>query len=150
MLYLLWVRHKCVTTCIHQYNFLRNRFVCCVSQLCPAVAAPWTGTHQTPPSMGFSRPEYWSGLPFASPGHRPNSGIEPGSPALQADSLPPEPPQNRFALLKISCAPSTHTTLPSTLATTDIFTVSIILPFPECHTVGILKYIAFFSLASFT
>ena len=42
--------------------------------------------------MGFSRQEYWSGLPFSSPGNLPNSGIEPRSPALQADSLPSEPP----------------------------------------------------------
>ena len=41
--------------------------------------------------MGFSRQEYWSGLPFSSPGGLPNPGIEPGSPALQADSLPSEP-----------------------------------------------------------
>ena len=48
--------------------------------------------HQALLSMGFSRQEYWSGLPFPSPGDLPNLGIEPGSPALQADSLPSEPP----------------------------------------------------------
>ena len=51
----------------------------------------WTVNHQTPLSMGFSRQEYWSGLPFSSPGDLPNPGIEPvspASPALQADSLP--------------------------------------------------------------
>ena len=42
--------------------------------------------------MGFSRQEYWSGLPFPSPGDRPDPGIEPGSPALQADALTSEPP----------------------------------------------------------
>ena len=42
----------------------------------------------TPPSMGFSRQEYWSGLPFPSPGDLPDLGIEPEFPALQADSLP--------------------------------------------------------------
>ena len=41
--------------------------------------------------MEFSRPEYWSGYPFPSPGDLPNPGIEPRSPALQADSLPAEP-----------------------------------------------------------
>ena len=46
---------------------------------------------QAPPSMGFSRQEYWSGVPFPSPGDLPNPEIEPGSPALQADSLPTEP-----------------------------------------------------------
>ena len=43
-------------------------------------------------SMEFSRQEYWGGLPFLSPGDLPNPGMEPGSPALQADSLPSEPP----------------------------------------------------------
>ena len=55
-------------------------------------AAPWTIAHQTPPSMEFSRQEYWSGLPFPSPGDLPDPGIEPGSPAMQADALPSEPP----------------------------------------------------------
>ena len=45
-------------------------------------AIPWTVAHQAPPSMRFSRQEYWSGLPFPSPGDLPNPGIEPGSPAL--------------------------------------------------------------------
>ena len=43
---------------------------------------PWTVAHQAPPSMGFSRQEYWSGLPFPSPGDLPDPGIEPVSPAL--------------------------------------------------------------------
>ena len=50
-------------------------------------ATSWTVAHQVSLSMGFSRQEYWSGLPFPSPGDLPNSGIKPGSPALQADSL---------------------------------------------------------------
>ena len=50
-------------------------------------ATPWAVAHQAPLSMGFSRQEYWSGLPFPSPGDLPNPGIEPGSPALQADAL---------------------------------------------------------------
>ena len=53
---------------------------------------PWTVAYQAPPSMGFSRQERWSGLPFPSPGDLPNPGIEPGSPALQADTLLSEPP----------------------------------------------------------
>ena len=48
-------------------------------------ATLWTVAYQAPPSMGFSRQECWSGLPFPSPGDLPNPGIEPGSPALQAD-----------------------------------------------------------------
>ena len=45
-------------------------------------ATPWTVAYQAPPSMGFFRQEYWSGLPFPSPGDLPDPGIEPGSPAL--------------------------------------------------------------------
>ena len=52
---------------------------------------PRTVAHQAPLPMEFSRQEYWSGLPFPSPEDLPNSGIEPWSPALQADSLPFEP-----------------------------------------------------------
>ena len=53
---------------------------------------PWIVAHQDPLSMGFSKQEYWSGLLFPSPGDLPNPGIEPGSPALQADYLLTEPP----------------------------------------------------------
>ena len=56
------------------------------------LVTPWTIAYQAPPSMGFSRQEYWSGLPFPSPGDLPNPGIKPRSPALQADALPSEPP----------------------------------------------------------
>ena len=55
---------------------------------------PWTVAHQAPPFMEFSKQEYWSGFPFPSPGDLPNPGIEPGSPALQADALSSEPPGN--------------------------------------------------------
>ena len=63
-----------------------------VAKLCLTLATPWTVARQAPLSMGFSRQAYWSGLPFPSPGDLPNPGIEPGSPALQADSLPTELP----------------------------------------------------------
>ena len=53
---------------------------------------PWTTGHQAPLSMGFPRQEYWSGLPFPSPGDLPEPGIKPRFPALQADALPSEPP----------------------------------------------------------
>ena len=53
-------------------------------------ATACTVAYQAPPSMGFSRQERWSGLPFPSPGDLPDPGIEPGSPALQADALPSE------------------------------------------------------------
>ena len=53
---------------------------------------PWSVARQAPLSMGFSRQEYWSGLPFPTPGDLHDPGIEPVSPALQADSLLSEPP----------------------------------------------------------
>jgi hypothetical protein len=57
---------------------------------------PWTAAYQAPPSMGFSRQEYWSGVPFPSPGDLPDPGIKPGSPALQADALPSKPHMTRY------------------------------------------------------
>ena len=58
------------------------------------LVTPWTVGCQAPLSMEFSRQQHWSGLPFPSPEDLPNLGIEPGSSALQADSLPSEPPEN--------------------------------------------------------
>ena len=55
-------------------------------------ATLWSVAYQAPPSLGFSRQEYWSGLPFPSPGDLPNPGIKPGFPVLQADALQSEPP----------------------------------------------------------
>ena len=63
-----------------------------VAKLCQTLVIPWTVACQAPLSMGFSRQAYWSGLPFLSPGDLLNPGIKPGPPALQADSLPTEPP----------------------------------------------------------
>ena len=64
-----------------------------LSRVCLFVT-PWTGAYQAPPSMEFSRQEYWSGGPLPSPGDLPDPGIEPihKSPALQADTLSSEPP----------------------------------------------------------
>ena len=61
-----------------------------VTKSCPTLAIPWTVACQGPLSLGFSRQEYWNGLPIPSPGDHPNPGIKPRSPALQADSLPTE------------------------------------------------------------
>ena len=64
-----------------------------VTQLCLTLfVTPWPVVCQALLSMGFSRQEYWSGEPFPSPGGLPDSGIEPRSSALQADSLPSESP----------------------------------------------------------
>ena len=63
-----------------------------VTQCVRLFVTPWTIACQAPPSMGFSRQEYWSGLTFPSPGDLPDPGIKPKPPALQANSLPSESP----------------------------------------------------------
>ena len=62
-------------------------------------ATLWTVAYQAPPSMEFSRQEYWSGLPFPFPGDLPDPGIEPGFPPLKADALLSEPPGKLFSKL---------------------------------------------------
>ena len=74
----------------------------------PLFVTPWTVAHQAPPSMDFFRQGYWSGLPFTSPGDLPGPGIESGSPILQADALPSEPPgklwgRTFFILYMVMC-----------------------------------------------
>ena len=76
----------------HIYIWYREKKVKSLSRV-RLFATPWTVAHQAPPSMGFSRQEYWSGLPFPSPRGLPDPGIELGSPALQADALLSEPPR---------------------------------------------------------
>ena len=61
-----------------------------VTKSCPTLVTPWTVACQAPLSMGLSSQDYWSGVPFPSPGDPPNPGIKPGSPTLQAKSLPTE------------------------------------------------------------
>ena len=63
-----------------------------VTKSCPTLATSWAVARQATLFMGFSRQGYWSGLPFPSPGDLPKPGMEPGSPALQADFLPSEKP----------------------------------------------------------
>ena len=86
-----------ISILVHLFNRHLLTFVACkdllvvlVVQLCLTLRDPMDCTHQAPLSMGFSRQEYCSGLPFPSPGHLPDPGIKPRSPALQADSLPSE------------------------------------------------------------
>ena len=65
-----------------------------VAQICLTLCDPMDcSLHQASPSMGFSRQEYWGGSPFPSSGNLSDPGIEPGSPALQADALPSVPPE---------------------------------------------------------
>ena len=66
-------------------------------------ATPWTAAYQAPPSMGFSRQEYWSALPFPSPGDLLDPGVEPGSPSFQADALTSEPPGKPQGHSKLPC-----------------------------------------------
>ena len=63
-----------------------------VTKSCLTIVTPWTVACQVPLSIGFSGQEWWSGLPFPSPGDLPDPRIEPGSPTWQAGSLPSEPP----------------------------------------------------------
>ena len=73
---ILWVSEECVKLLSRVWLF----------------AIPWTVAYKAPLSMEFSRQEYWSGVPFPSPGDLPDPGIEPGSPALQAEALASEAP----------------------------------------------------------
>ena len=73
-----------------------------VAQSSPTLCDPMDCSYQAPLSMGFSRQQYWSGLPFPSPGDVPNPGIEPGSPSLQTDTLPSEPPGKSLAKMYIN------------------------------------------------
>ena len=66
-------------------------------------ATSWTAAYQAPPSMGFSRQEYWSRLPFPCPGDLPNPGIKPRSPTLQADALLSEPPGKLVESCSFKC-----------------------------------------------
>ena len=71
----------------HLVSFILLLLFSC-SVMSDSFATPWTVTHQAPLFKEFSRQGYWSGLPFLSPGDAPDPGIEPMSPALQADSSP--------------------------------------------------------------
>ena len=91
-----------VRTLKHLFLFMKVHFTDTggglVATLCSPLAAPWH--RQTPLSMGFSSQECWCGLLFPSPVHLPSPGTEPGSPALQVDSLLTEPPEKASLILK--------------------------------------------------
>ena len=89
----------------HDLRYLHHSLKVKVKSLSPVqpFSTPWTVAYQAPPSVGFSRQECWSGLPFPSSGDLPNPGIEPGSPALQADALPSAPPGKPNSLATIVC-----------------------------------------------
>ena len=85
----------------------QNQWTSEVAQSCPTLCNLMDYSLQAPPSMEFSRQEYWSGLPFPSPGDLSNPGIEPRSPELQADTLLSEPPgkpeKNKYHILMHVC-----------------------------------------------
>ena len=87
-LYTIW------GTFFNKHNFINADVLCYAYSLSHGqlFVTPWSVAHQAPLSMGFPWQEYWSGLPCTPPGDLPNPGIELGSPALQADSLPAESP----------------------------------------------------------
>ena len=72
--------------------------MCALTQLYPTLVTLWTIAHQAPLSVEFSTQESWIGLPLPPPGDLPDPGIEPMSPALQADSLTAEPPAEPIVL----------------------------------------------------
>ena len=85
-------------------------------------ATLWTIAHQAPLSMGFSRQEYWSGLPFPSPGDLPDPGIKPEFPALQADSLPLV--KNGYFILQLMCNIATSPSLFPLNSNLEIFIIT--------------------------
>ena len=100
---------KVVTVCISDKTDFKRKVIrkdreehCQVARsvVSDSFATPWTVAHQAPPSMGFSRQEYWSGLPFPSAGDFPNPEIKSRSPALQADALTSEPPGKPYEIIK--------------------------------------------------
>ena len=85
--WLFWNAAVNLKSCNHKFRRSEVKSFGCVWLF----EIPWTVVYQVSLSMGFSRQEYWSGLPFPSPGDLPHPGIEPGSPALQAVALSSEP-----------------------------------------------------------
>ena len=87
---------------------------------------PWTVAHQAPLSVGSPRQEYWNGWPFPSPGSLPEPGIEPTSPALQADSLPLSHQRRRNCFVTVPLSLSTHCALGDIYFAVCIFLVKTI------------------------
>ena len=94
---------------------------------CVLFATLWTTAHQAPLSKGFSRQEYWRGLPYPPPGNLPNLRIEPPSPALQTNSLPLSHQGSPSLPLLIPSSQSFSPSFLSPLAITSLFSVSVSL-----------------------
>ena len=106
---------------------------CWVTQLCPAfLQPPWTVAHQAPLSMGFSRQEYWSGLPFPSPGDLPDPGIKPESAALAGGFFTTEPgkAQTSQTTLKKKKKTNKLQNTPTYVITLQQFPVRNLIPTP--------------------
>ena len=94
-----------------------------VAQSNPTLATPWTVAHQAPLPLRFPRPKNWSGLLFPPPGDLPDPEIEPQSPVLQADSLPPEPPSAPWSPLWMT--PTSDQGLPVSLTFPEDVSLSL-------------------------
>ena len=94
---------------------------------------PWTAALWAPLSVGFSRQEHWSGLPFPSPGDLPNPGSKHRSPALQADSLPSEPPGKPLIMTEADVELETHCTLGGELGVARLRASPTQLRHPSCR-----------------
>ena len=117
---------------MYQYHFPLHESESEVSQLCPTLCNSMDCcpvAHQAPLSMGFSRQEYWRGLPFSSPGNLPGPGIELRSSTLQADSLPFEPRGNpHFAWMHTISLYRYTTTYLSVQDFMEVWIISLFLP----------------------
>ena len=109
-----------------------DMFVLCRFSCVRLFVNPWSVARQAPLSMGFSRQEYWSGLPCPSPGDLPNPGIKPRSPALQEDSLPSEPNKSFISQL-------IHTHCNYKVAVTEATCISIAAPMQHVLITPFLK-----------
>ena len=83
------IHGNCQAGALHEHEYS-------LAKLCPTLATPWTEAHQASLSMGFPRQEYWSGLPFASPGDLPEPGIKLKSPELAGGFFTTESPGKSF------------------------------------------------------
>ena len=100
--------HGCYksTNCIHEEDFTLITFVCVQSLNCvPVFATPWTVACKSPLSTGFSRREFWNGLPFSSLRNPPDPGIEPASSALAGGFFIAEPPGKPITLFNPNYLP---------------------------------------------
>ena len=111
---------------------------------------PWIVACQVPLSMEFSRQEYWTGLPFPSLGDLPNPGIKPWSPALQADSLPSEPPgkptTKRLKSIKTTKKPTIKSFILSIYLSVRLLDHRIHINLVECLPVFQIGYFSQFGL----